>query len=61
MVVMCVVWPFKSEEMDTNIIELGEYKYVEEGTGEPLIVLHGLFGAMSNFSHVREHFKCHYS
>lgn len=43
--------------MDTNIIELGEYKYVEEGTGEPLIVLHGLFGAMSNFTHVREHFS----
>ena len=43
--------------MDTKIIELGEYRYVEEGVGEPLIILHGLFGAMSNFSHVRAYFS----
>jgi pimeloyl-ACP methyl ester carboxylesterase len=43
--------------MDTEIIELGEYRYVEEGVGDPLIILHGLFGALSNFTAVREHFK----
>jgi pimeloyl-ACP methyl ester carboxylesterase len=45
------------EEMDTVIKELGEYRYVEEGTGEPLIVLHGLFGALSNFGTVKSHFS----
>ena len=43
--------------MDTKIIELGEYRYVEEGVGDPLIILHGLFGALSNFTAVREHFE----
>jgi len=43
--------------MATEIIELGEFRYVEEGVGEPLVILHGLFGALSNFSAVRKHFS----
>ncbi|MGY8917410.1 MAG: alpha/beta fold hydrolase [Flavobacteriales bacterium] len=43
--------------MATEIIELGEFRYVEEGVGEPLVILHGLFGALSNFSEVRKHFS----
>jgi 2-hydroxy-6-oxonona-2,4-dienedioate hydrolase len=43
--------------MDSEIIELGEFRYVEEGVGEPLVILHGLFGALSNFSAVRKHFS----
>ena len=39
------------------IIERGPYKYVEAGEGEPLIVLHGLFGALSNFKDVFSHFS----
>jgi len=40
-----------------DIIERGPYKYVESGSGEPLIVLHGLFGALSNFKDVFSHFS----
>jgi 2-hydroxy-6-oxonona-2,4-dienedioate hydrolase len=43
--------------MDAEIIELGEFRYVEEGVGEPLVILHGLFGALSNFSEARKHFS----
>ena len=35
----------------------GKYNYIEEGEGEPLLLLHGLFGAMSNFSDLIEYFK----
>ncbi|MEN9371039.1 MAG: hypothetical protein RLZZ64_114 [Bacteroidota bacterium] len=35
----------------------GKYKFIEEGQGEPLMLLHGLFGAMSNFSGIIDHFK----
>lgn len=35
----------------------GKFKFIEEGEGEPLLLLHGLFGAMSNFSDLIEHFR----
>ena len=35
----------------------GKFKFIEEGEGEPLMMLHGLFGAMSNFSGIIEHFR----
>lgn len=34
-----------------------KFKYIEEGNGEPLLLLHGLFGALSNFKDLVEHFK----
>src|SRR6476660_9269674 len=43
--------------MQHLIKEEGKFKYVEEGEGEPLILLHGLFGALSNFEKLIEHFK----
>jgi pimeloyl-ACP methyl ester carboxylesterase len=43
--------------MQYEIRHLGKFKYVEEGTGEPLVLLHGLFGALSNFMDLVEHFK----
>jgi 2-hydroxy-6-oxonona-2,4-dienedioate hydrolase len=43
--------------MKSEVIELGEYKYLDEGTGEPLVILHGLFGALSNFASAREYFS----
>ncbi|MGZ3845964.1 MAG: alpha/beta fold hydrolase [Flavisolibacter sp.] len=43
--------------MQHLIKEEGKFKYVEEGEGEPLILLHGLFGAMSNFEGLIEHFR----
>ena len=35
----------------------GKFKFIEEGQGEPLILLHGLFGAMSNFAGIINHFR----
>ena len=43
-----------------RIIHRGPYKYVEAGEGEPLIVLHGLFGALSNFQGVFDYFSSHF-
>jgi len=34
-----------------------KFKYIEVGDGEPLVLLHGLFGALSNFSDLVEHFR----
>ena len=35
----------------------GKFKFIEEGEGEPLMLLHGLFGALSNFRYLIEHFR----
>ena len=45
--------------MDYEIKQVEKFKFVEEGDGEPLILLHGLFGALSNFSEIIEYFKHH--
>lgn len=46
--------------MEYEIKHTGKFKYVEEGQGEPLVLLHGLFGALSNFKDLVEHFKKSY-
>ncbi|MFN8278396.1 MAG: alpha/beta hydrolase [Chitinophagales bacterium] len=38
----------------------GEFQYVEEGEGEVILLLHGLFGALSNFADTINHFKDRY-
>ena len=43
--------------MEYEIHKEGKFDFVEVGTGEPLMLLHGLFGALSNFSDLIEHFK----
>ena len=43
--------------MDYEVKQSGKFKYVEEGVGEPLVLLHGLFGALSNFKDLVDHFK----
>ena len=43
--------------MEYEIKKEGKFDYVEVGEGEPLMLLHGLFGALSNFSDLIEHFK----
>lgn len=43
--------------MEELIQQDGKYKFLEVGEGEPLLLLHGLFGALSNFSHLVDHFK----
>lgn len=40
-----------------NIKQEGEFKYIDEGSGDTLLILHGLFGALSNFDDVIEGFK----
>lgn len=37
--------------------EEGEFRYVEQGDGPVLVLLHGLFGALSNFHDVIDHFS----
>ena len=36
-----------------------KFKFIEEGEGEPLVLLHGLFGALSNFEELIEYFRRH--
>lgn len=43
-----------------TIREQDKFKYIEEGSGEPLVLLHGLFGALSNFKDLIEYFRQHY-
>lgn len=43
--------------MDYEIKEDGKFKFIEEGEGEPIIFLHGLFGGLSNFAALVEHFR----
>src|SRR6195952_4908316 len=43
--------------MNYEIKQHGKFKYIEEGEGEPMVLLHGLFGALSNFKYLIEHFK----
>ena len=43
--------------MQYEVKKLDKFKYVEEGEGEPLILLHGLFGALSNYEHLISHFR----
>jgi pimeloyl-ACP methyl ester carboxylesterase len=45
--------------MQYEIKEHNKFKFVEEGEGEPLVLLHGLFGALSNFEHLIEFFRHH--
>lgn len=39
-----------------EIKQTGKFRYIEEGEGEPLMLLHGLFGALSNFEALIAHF-----
>lgn len=46
--------------MEERIQQEGEHRFLEEGEGEVIILLHGLFGALSNFEQVISHFSKHY-
>ena len=48
--------------MDYEIIEEGRFKYIEtKGGEENLLLLHGLFGALSNFEGILDHFSTNYN
>ncbi|MBS1662330.1 MAG: alpha/beta hydrolase, partial [Bacteroidetes bacterium] len=46
--------------MQYEIKQTEKFRFIEEGEGEPLLLLHGLFGALSNFSGQIEYFRHQY-
>ncbi len=46
--------------MEVHIKKEGKFNYIEEGDGEVLLLLHGLFGALSNWKDVLNHFSKNY-
>lgn len=47
--------------MSYEIKQQGKFKFIETGIGEPLLLLHGLFGALSNFKDLIDHFQKKYT
>jgi pimeloyl-ACP methyl ester carboxylesterase len=48
--------------IDTVIREEGKFKFIETGgSGVPLVLLHGLLGALSNFEGIVNHFAARYN
>ncbi|MBL7723242.1 MAG: alpha/beta fold hydrolase [Chitinophagaceae bacterium] len=45
--------------MEYEIRQQDKFRFIEEGNGEPLVLLHGLFGALSNFQSLIEYFRHH--
>jgi 2-hydroxy-6-oxonona-2,4-dienedioate hydrolase len=45
--------------MNFEIKQADKFKFIEEGEGEPLILLHGLFGSLSNFDDLIKYFRHH--
>jgi 2-hydroxy-6-oxonona-2,4-dienedioate hydrolase len=46
--------------MEYEIKQEEKFRFIEEGQGEPLLLLHGLFGALSNFSSQIAYFRKQY-
>ncbi|NCI48413.1 alpha/beta hydrolase [Sediminibacterium roseum] len=46
--------------MSYEIKQHDKFKFIEEGEGEVLLLLHGLFGALSNFADLVEYFRHKY-
>lgn len=46
--------------MSYDIKKDGKFSFIEQGNGETLMLLHGLFGALSNFQDLIEHFRKNY-
>lgn len=46
--------------MSYEVVYQDGFNYCEQGNGEPIVLLHGLFGALSNFNHLIDHFSKHY-
>lgn len=43
-----------------EIKEQGKFQYIDEGKGDTMLLLHGLFGALSNWDGVVTHFSANY-
>ncbi|MCH2023847.1 MAG: alpha/beta hydrolase [Saprospiraceae bacterium] len=46
--------------MNYSVKEKGKYKYIQEGEGDVIILLHGLFGSTGNYTELIEGFKSKY-
>lgn len=46
--------------MSTSILHTGSFKFIDEGEGEVLILLHGLFCNLANFQHTVDYFSDRY-
>lgn len=46
--------------MKYEIKQQDKFKFIEIGSGEPLVLLHGLFGALSNFKDLIDYFRYNY-
>ncbi|MBL7751758.1 MAG: alpha/beta hydrolase [Chitinophagaceae bacterium] len=46
--------------MDFEVKQVDKFRYIEEGEGETLLLLHGLFGALSNFKDLIDYFRHQY-
>ncbi|HAR20828.1 MAG TPA: alpha/beta hydrolase [Cytophagales bacterium] len=46
--------------MELKIKQESDFKYIDEGQGDVLLLLHGLFGALSNWEGVVKHFSKKY-
>lgn len=46
--------------MDFEVKQVDKFRYIEEGEGETLVLLHGLFGALSNFKDLIDYFRHQY-
>lgn len=46
--------------MEYQIKQIDKFRFIEEGEGPTLLLLHGLFGALSNFKDLIEHFRKQY-
>ena len=46
--------------MNYEIKQQDKFRFIEEGEGETLLLLHGLFGALSNFKDLVEYFRAKY-
>ena len=42
--------------MENILTQDSNYTYLEKGEGQPIVILHGLMGGLSNFAGVHEHF-----
>lgn len=47
-------------DVTVDLKEEGKFKYIEKGEGKTLVLLHGLFGALSNFKEVVDQFSPNY-
>jgi pimeloyl-ACP methyl ester carboxylesterase len=46
--------------MKYQVHEDGKFRFIDEGNGDTLLLLHGLFGALSNWDSIIDHFSSKY-